>query len=199
MTSGVHSASLSPWGPLALPVVAARGHVMDYVVLEKGRVESKKGAVYIIIDHFGTQKDDVTASEILSIGEIIRSTVPVVGAGGKHLYETLGAGGERLRVVVGKNGNREVVITFYSNRKSGGRLGRGHNASLGTSPIQTRTSALDDKVSQSSGEVNPEGSSDSDATNPNIRYSIASNETGPMSLDNLDEPGGMVPEDHTSV
>ncbi len=54
-----------------------------------------------------------------------------------------------FKVIVGVNGCWQTTITFYSNRKSGSRLGNCHSAVLGITPIQTLESAQsDDIVSQ---------------------------------------------------
>ncbi len=79
------------------------------------------GSKHIIIKHFKTNESYVTAKEIVQMGEIIRTVVPVVDPKNskKRIYKKT-IGDIEYSVVVNVNFRNKVgtLITFYTNRKT---------------------------------------------------------------------------------
>ncbi len=128
--------------------------VKEYVELEQGQRNRKKGAVHILVDHYSGKRGAVTAQEILDIGSVIREGKIKDVSGGKRIY-SLRSQGVRFRVVVAKRKGKEDLITFYSNRKSGIETGLGHNATRGNQPrrLVSNSALLDDIVKDESVDV----------------------------------------------
>ena len=119
--------------------------VKGYVNIERGRADSNSGAAHILLDHYSGDRGAVTAGEILQIGELIRRGKMREVGEGKRVY-TVKSDGLRFRAVVGADNRGGVVITFYSNRKDGTKLGDSHSAVLGKKlPLQTFDSASSEK------------------------------------------------------
>lgn len=82
---------------------------------------SEFGSKHILIKHYGVKKDNVTASEIVKMAQIVKSVEPVLDerdkSGKRHIYE-LWKNGIRYRVVIDiyKSKKSGVLVSFYTNR-----------------------------------------------------------------------------------
>ena len=103
-----------------------------FVRFEKG--SEKFGATHIIVDHFSGDRGQVTAQEIVDIGEVIRYG-KMKQEDRKHIY-TLWKNETRYRVIVAVQGKKQSVITFYSNKIT--RSSGDHSAPDGTKTSNER-------------------------------------------------------------
>ena len=82
---------------------------------------SEFGSKHILIKHYGVKKDNVNASEIVKMAQIVKSVEPVLDerdkSGKRHIYE-LWKNGIRYRVVIDiyKSKKSGVLVSFYTNR-----------------------------------------------------------------------------------
>ncbi|MBC8325347.1 MAG: hypothetical protein H8E27_06955 [Verrucomicrobia subdivision 3 bacterium] len=88
--------------------------INDFIKYQAG--SRKAGAVHILIDHFSGSRGRISAKELLTMGEVIRTGEIRNRAKNKTQY-TLHKGGIRFRVITGKNKSGERLISFYSDRK----------------------------------------------------------------------------------
>ena len=96
------------------------------ITLEQTRANKQGyGTAHILLRHYGQDHGNITAREILEMGEVIRRG-ETKEADGKRIYQ-LKENGVRFRVIVGKNEAGNTVISFYSNRNRAALAGDAGN------------------------------------------------------------------------